>query len=290
MSCLSESLRHDLYACRETDGKGGTAPVRLGTLDGKPLPDDFAERLRLAIVPIGYLSWIPGFIRHLREFRDQFGHVNVRATYVSPDGYPLGSKVHSVRNRYCDAHPSRETEDMARWREVRGLLDDDLIPLGFRWDTIGDWIPEFIDRLKEYATEYGHANPPTLYVTPDGYKLGQQARYARQYIGGTDQEIGRTVQHREAVEALRRELDALGFSWLRKRRVMPEALVTECRRRYRAGEKIADIARALGINKGTVQGVVSGRNRRHVPDEASRKRTVAGTRSNPPARYPGEKS
>jgi superfamily II DNA or RNA helicase len=359
MSHLSASLRHDLSARRETDGKGGTAPVRLGTLDGKPLPDDFTERLRLAIIPIGRLSWIPDFVRHLRDFRDDFGHVNVAHSYVSPDGYPLGRQVSNVRNRYADE--SQGTEDAARWRHVRALLDEDLIPLGFKWSVAGDWIPEFIDQLKEYGTEYGHANPPDEYVTPDGYKLGQRATYVRQQYGDTGQATGRTPQHRKAIEALRNELDALGFRWttqlkalhdeyreeiieqlkryaadfggslspprsyvtpdgypLGKKvanlraacytalkrgsvspdraetirqldemgftwsvtpRVMTEALVTECQRRYKEGETIAGIARALDISRGTVRGVVSGRKSRHVPDEATPKRTVAGTRS-----------
>ena len=222
LSCLSASLRHQLYVDRNSEGKSGiTRSVSLHSLDGRPLPEDFTERLRLAIIPVGYLAWIPGFVRHLRDFGDKFGHVNVKAAYVSPDGYPLGSKVASVRNRYSDAHQPRTTEDMARWREVRALLDDDLTPLGFRWNVIADWIPEFIARLKEYATEYGHANPPTLYVTPDGYKLGQQTRYARQYIGDMGQQVGRTAEHCDAIEALRGELDALGFSWVRKRRILP---------------------------------------------------------------------
>jgi superfamily II DNA or RNA helicase len=99
---MSESLRHDLYDDRSTDGLGGTPPVRLGTLDGKPLPEDFAERVRLALVPARRDDWIPAFIDHLRDFKAQFGHVEVDSGYVSPDGYRLGARVYTVRIDYGD--------------------------------------------------------------------------------------------------------------------------------------------------------------------------------------------
>jgi superfamily II DNA or RNA helicase len=73
----SESLRHYLLDDQRTDRSGqtatatatATATVRLGTLDGKPLPGDFTERLRLALVPTRHRDdWIPTFVDHLREF------------------------------------------------------------------------------------------------------------------------------------------------------------------------------------------------------------------------------
>ena len=90
---MSTSFRHELYEGRDNNRPGGEAPVRLGTLDGKPLPEDFPERVRLALVPARRDDWIPEFIDHLREFKAQFGHVDVSATYVSPDGYPLGVRL-----------------------------------------------------------------------------------------------------------------------------------------------------------------------------------------------------
>ena len=187
---LSTSMRHDLYEGRKINRLGGTAPVRLGNLDGKPLPGDFTERVRLALVPGRRANWIPDFIDHLRQFKAQFGHVEVDARYVAPDGYPLGSRVSKVRFQYSD---KPQVEDSDRRREVRALLANELTPLGFRWTAQGRgqdaWIPEFIDHLKDYTAEHGHATPPDRHVMADGYALGQWAGYVRRrYAPGAPSE------------------------------------------------------------------------------------------------------
>ncbi len=226
---MSDSLRHELYEGRMANGAGGTPPVRLGTLDGKPLPEDLTERLRLALVPARRDDWIPEFIDHIREFKAQFGHVEVGGRYVAPDGYPLGSRVIGVRRDYGDK--PRRGGRTARHRDDRTRLRGELALLGFRWavqtkQKPAEWIPEFIVQLKKYATEYGGANPPVRYVAPDGYRLGQRVNQVRTHHGDAQEDIKYAVQHREAIGTLRRELDAIGFKW-RKRRVASEDFITQ---------------------------------------------------------------
>jgi hypothetical protein len=207
-------------------------------------------------------EWLPEFIDHLRDFKAQFGHVEVTGKYVSPDGYPLGAKLSSVRVNYGN---TPRTVGAARRREIRKELD----AFGIRWGRLEQhaYDEEFIERLKLYAAEHGGSlSPPTNYVSPDGYGLGNKVVHAR--------EAYRRAAKGESISPTRagtiKELDKLGFAWVSQgNRVMTEALVAECRRRHAAGESLAAIADDLGIKKTTIRAAIIGANWQHVPDNES---------------------
>ena len=188
---------------------GDTARTR--TIEETARWREIKTSLENDLAPLGFSwevrgrgDWIAEFIDHLRQFKADFGHVDVRSDYVSPDGYSLGIRVATVRSNYGDT-PRLKSPD------IRARLHDELEPLGFRWTVRAAFGREFIDQIKKYIAEYGHADPPAGHVTPDGYPLGVRADYVRAQYGDARREPGDTPQDREETGALRDELNALGF-------------------------------------------------------------------------------
>ena len=287
---LSGSLRHYLSEARKPNGLGGgTAPVRLGTLDGKPLPGDFAERFRLALVPRWHHDeWIAEFIDHLKKYATEHGHADPPTNHVTPDGYRLGLQAKRVREDY-----GGEIGGTFQHREAIAALRQELDALGFRWNRLrhraapGDFRDELIGHLKAYSAENGGSlSPPAKHVTPDGYRLGERiskmrTAYRRMVEGGSISPImAETIN----------ELETLGFAWDDPRGVLTEALVLEIRRRSATGETGASIADGLSVSPGAVESVISGRAWRHVPEEAllpAGSAPTAVSRSIRPAGMPG---
>ncbi|MFJ7418006.1 Helicase associated domain protein [Streptomyces uncialis] len=104
-------------------------------------------------------------LRELRAYRRQYGDLLVPQTYVTPDGYPLGTRVNAARTR------ARRTPET-----VRAVLDD----LGMVWDTRDLRWQELFGQAQRFAAEHGHLTVPKTYVTPDGYPLGVRLATARQ--------------------------------------------------------------------------------------------------------------
>ena len=89
----------------------------------------------------------------------EFGNANAPATYKSPDGFKLGSW---------------QSDQMQAYKN--GKLDKDIImkleDIGFIWDKFEEaWERGYQETLK-YKQEFGNANTPATYKTPDGFNLG----------------------------------------------------------------------------------------------------------------------
>jgi superfamily II DNA or RNA helicase len=282
----SESLRHELFEDRNTKGLGGVRPVQLGSLDGQPLPGDFAERFRLALVPRWHRDgWIPEFTGQFKKYVTEHGHADPPVNYVTPDGYRLGLQAKRVREDYAEGWEIGTFQHREAIRALRVELD----ALGFRWDrlrrraTDGEYRDELIQHLKRYAADHdGSLSPPVAYVAPDGYRLGQKiSRIRHTYrLAAKGESISPVMT--ETIKAL----DMLGFGWEDPRGVLTEALVLEIRRHSAAGKTGARIAGDLGLSPSTVESVISGRAWRHVGEAAPAGRPCAdcGTIFDPPRR------
>ncbi|MFJ5635087.1 Helicase associated domain protein [Streptomyces goshikiensis] len=97
------------------------------------------------------------FVEELAAFREKHGHALVPQSYQSPDGYNLGTKVNSARQRLHQIPAGYRAE-----------LDD----LGMIWDTRHLRWQEFFNACLEYKNRHGHLKVPSTYVSDNGYRLG----------------------------------------------------------------------------------------------------------------------
>lgn len=161
-----------------------------------------AERV-LRLEALGFL-WEPG--RSLREsqlseplamlqqFRDEFGHLDVPAKYVT-DGYWLGA--------WCTRQRTRRRRGSLPAAHIRQLD-----ALGFIWEplqlpskALEKSISRHVEMLKRYQAEHGHLNVPSRFVM-DGFRLGhwcaEQRKRRKHGIMGSARFV---------------ELNELGFVW-----------------------------------------------------------------------------
>ncbi|GAA1011535.1 hypothetical protein GCM10009564_32720 [Streptomyces thermogriseus] len=109
-----------------------------------------------------------------QEYADRHGHLDVPASYVTPDGYPLGARLRRVRRA-----------------EREGRLDPaervSLEELGMVFAASGDhpW-KKFLAACDRYVAEHGSlAGVEKSYIDPTGYRLGERIAYYRNLHAGT---------------------------------------------------------------------------------------------------------
>jgi len=129
------------------------------------------------------------FLKEFMLFIAHYNSTSVPFKHMTETGYPLGMLVGHVRSygTYVVGHPERCEE---------------LNALGFVWDARVQAWQRFVDELHKFIKETGTANVPLKYVTPNGYRLGQQVgqvRVKNQYL--------------KARPERKHTLDALGFVW-----------------------------------------------------------------------------
>ena len=133
-------------------------------------------------------KWMLGF-SHLKEYIEIFGNADISSTYVSPDGFKLGSWVFAQRYK----------------KSVGKLSADKIVKLestGFAWSvTDSAWENAFV-ALCEYKDKYGSMNVPADYITAQGMKL-------RSWIGNQRNRFRKGKLSSQQIE----KLESIGFSW-----------------------------------------------------------------------------
>ena len=109
---------------------------------------------------------------HLEAFFDdpRNRHLRVPASYVAPDGFPLGRLVSHIRSRgnYVKGHPER-----LAWLEARGWVAN---VLDAKWEDVQAHLQAFFDDPRNR-----HLRVPQSYVAPDGFPLGQSVSGIRSH-------------------------------------------------------------------------------------------------------------
>lgn len=176
--------------------------ARDGRLKGaQPLTQDQIRRLDA----IG-MDWQDSFTQRweygyakAKEYYVQRGDIDVPATYVTEDGFPLGKwlKGHVQINDKTGRLSIKVTT------ERKAKLD----ALGFKWNAEDSW-GKRIAACKEYKAEHGDLNVSQQYVTTDGIWLGKWLYECRRaYKSEPNQSQKRLTK--EQIQ----ELDALGMDW-----------------------------------------------------------------------------
>ena len=176
--------------------------ARDGRLKGaQPLTQDQIRRLDA----IG-MDWQDSFTQRweygyakAKEYYVQHGDINVPATYVTEDGFPLGKwlKGHVQTNDKTGRLSIKVTA------ERKAKLD----ALGFKWDAEDSWAKR-IAACKEYKAEHGDLNVSQQYVTVDGIWLGKWLYECRRAYKGEPNQRQKSL----TLEQIQ-ELNALGMDW-----------------------------------------------------------------------------
>jgi hypothetical protein len=104
--------------------------------------------------------WINGY-EHLAAFNATFGNVQIKQSYVSPDGYALGNWVQLQRqNKKSNSITLEKITLIEKFED-------------WQWDVIEESRDFALSKLKDFYSKYSHADVPSQYITSDGYKLGQ---------------------------------------------------------------------------------------------------------------------
>ena len=128
--------------------------------------------------------WEAGFAA-LEQFSAKEGHARVPQSYITSDGYRLGTWVNAQRQRKDQLLES-----------YRRRLDS----LGFVWDPHAEAREAGIAALKIFVATKGHPHVPQTYIMEDGYRLGNWVNTQRQARASLPEEFVR-------------RLDSLGFVW-----------------------------------------------------------------------------
>jgi hypothetical protein len=134
--------------------------------------------------------WERNFAAAMEYYREH-GDLEVPAKYVSKNGVKLGSWIRNVRKNGKMAGAGLRLSEMQVAR-----LDE----IGMKWENTfsRQWERGF-EAAKRYYESHGDLNVPTMYLTSDGFKLGDWISNQR--------ENGKLTEER------RRRLDEIGMIW-----------------------------------------------------------------------------
>ena len=142
--------------------------------------------------------WEYGYAK-AKEYYARHGGIDVPATYVTEDGFPLGKwlKGHVQINDKTGRLSIKVTA------ERKAKLD----ALGFKWDAEDSWAKR-IAACKEYKAEHGDLNVSQQYVTADGIWLGKWLYECRRAYKGEPNQRQKSLSDEQI-----NELNALGMDW-----------------------------------------------------------------------------
>ncbi len=176
--------------------------ARDGRLKGaQPLTQEHIQRLDA----IG-MDWQDAFTQRweygyakAKEYYARHGNIDMPATYVTEDGFPLGKwlKGHVQINDKTGRLSIKVTA------ERKAKLD----ALGFKWDAEDSWAKR-IAACKEYKAEHGDLNVSQQYVTPDGIWLGKWLYECRRSYKGEPNQRQKSLTQEQI-----QELESLGMDW-----------------------------------------------------------------------------
>jgi hypothetical protein len=134
-------------------------------------------------------------LRHLQAFRDEHGHVNVRSTNVTADGFHLGAWLFTQRTAFgknkLSADRAAALEDLG---VVWGVKAGEAFQIGLR-------------HLQSFKEKEGHANVPSSHVTADGFMFGRWLTSQRRAVENNKLSADRVAA-----------LKALGVVWVTRKR------------------------------------------------------------------------
>ncbi|MGN0414931.1 MAG: Helicase associated domain protein [Agathobacter sp.] len=147
--------------------------VRAGSVTGALTEEKIKKLDEIGMVwDISDQNWEEA-LEELRAYYRENGNADVKAKYVSPDGFPLGRWISNLRTRV----KNRGIDQVLTEKQQEQLSE-----LGMIWDKNNEKWDEYIRAAEEYQSEHGDLNVPAKYVTGDGIPLGRWVHVIRHQI------------------------------------------------------------------------------------------------------------
>ena len=142
---------------------------------------------------------------YAKQYYEQNGDLLVPKTYLTPDGYSLGSWISVQRRVYAGKANGVLTQDRIKKLEAIGIV----------WDSYSDmtWKRNFAAAEKYYAV-HGDLMVPAAYVDDDGVKLGTWISNLRSYRKSGAKSSYMTPDRIKALDAIGMVWDGLDFTWM----------------------------------------------------------------------------
>lgn len=142
---------------------------------------------------------------YAKQYYEQNGDLLVSKTYMTPDGYSLGSWISVQRRVYAGKANGVLTQDRIKKLEAIGIV----------WDSYSDmtWKRNFA-AAEKYYTAHGDLMVPAAYVDDDGVKLGTWISNLRSYRKSGAKSSYMTPDRIKALDAIGMVWDGLDFAWM----------------------------------------------------------------------------
>lgn len=121
-------------------------------------------------------------LEELKSYRNTYGNLDIKAKYVSPTGFRLGSWINNMRFKV-----KKYGIEQALTDEQRKELEE----LGMIWDHNKQKWEEYYSAAKVYYKEHGNLEVPAKYVTADGIPLGRWLSNQTNSHSMTDEQLQR---------------------------------------------------------------------------------------------------
>ena len=135
-------------------------------------------------------------LEELKSYRNTYGNLDIKAKYVSPTGFRLGSWINNMRFKV-----KKYGIEQALTDEQRKALEE----LGMIWDHNQEKWEQYYSAAEKYYSEHGNLNVKIKYVTLEGIPLG------RWLSNISNQLNGRSAKNKTLTDEQLKRLETIGY-------------------------------------------------------------------------------
>ena len=132
-------------------------------------------------------------VKELQKYHDQYGNLDIKARYVTEDGWNLGKWVRNLRLKV-----KKYGLDQTLTEEQQKQLQE----LGMIWDKNKENWEKYFEAAERYYQEKGNLDVPVKYVTKDGISLGRWLSVMRRQFFNRDMQDALTSEQRERLRTI----------------------------------------------------------------------------------------
>ena len=132
-------------------------------------------------------------VRELQKYHDKYGNLDIKARYVTEDGWALGKWVSNLRikvKKYCLEQTL--TEEQQSQLEALGII----------WDKGKENWDRYFEAAETYYRANGNLDVPVKYITEDGIPLGRWLSNLRHQLLVRDRQSALSDEQRKQLRSI----------------------------------------------------------------------------------------